>query len=62
MEPDDSGGIIEARSVSDVRRALIQFQEFAGLELTGRLDEKTRLIMKSSRWGIKGKVANFVLS
>ena len=31
LEPDDSSGIIEARSVSDVRRALIQFQEFAGL-------------------------------
>lgn len=64
LEPDDSGGIIETRSGADVRRALIQFQEFAGLDPTGRLDEKTRLLMKSARCGNKDKhmVANFVLS
>eukprot|EP00091_Calanus_sinicus_P005207 TRINITY_DN15614_c0_g1_i1.p1 TRINITY_DN15614_c0_g1~~TRINITY_DN15614_c0_g1_i1.p1 ORF type:complete len:102 (-),score=32.29 TRINITY_DN15614_c0_g1_i1:3-308(-) len=55
LEPDDSGGIIETRSGADLRRAIVHFQEFAGLELTGKMDEKTRLLMKSSRCGNKDK-------
>ena len=61
LEPDDSFGI-GVRSGAEIQRALIEFQEFAGLEPTGKLDEQTRLVMKSSRCGNKDKVANFVLS
>jgi hypothetical protein len=48
------------KKMSNVKSALLQFQEFAGLELSGELDVKTRETMKSSRCGNKDKGANFV--
>ena len=61
LEHVDGEDVVEKRSGSEVRRAVLQFQAFAGLELTGKLDKVTQQIMKSPRCGNRDIVANFVL-
>ena len=40
--------------------AVIKFQDFSGLEKTGRLDTETQELMKTPRCGMDDRVANFV--
>eukprot|EP00092_Neocalanus_flemingeri_P003487 GFUD01003738.1.p1 GENE.GFUD01003738.1~~GFUD01003738.1.p1 ORF type:complete len:277 (+),score=69.85 GFUD01003738.1:77-907(+) len=43
------------------RKAVLKFQAFAGLELTGELDKKTREKMETPRCGLSDVIANYVV-
>ena len=43
-----------------LNEAVTKFQDFAGLEKTGRLDAETQELMKTPRCGMDDRVANFV--
>ena len=47
--------------VTVLNKAVEEFQVFAGLEKTGRLDKETKELMKTPRCGKDDRVANFVL-
>ena len=49
------------RSGQKIERAILKFQNLAGLELTGVLDTKTNYMMESPRCGVKDVIANYVI-
>eukprot|EP00092_Neocalanus_flemingeri_P049169 GFUD01056418.1.p1 GENE.GFUD01056418.1~~GFUD01056418.1.p1 ORF type:complete len:294 (+),score=70.45 GFUD01056418.1:109-990(+) len=61
LELEDGDDIVATRSGQSVRRALLKFQAFAGLELTGEVDKVTRKKMNTPRCGVSDVIANFVL-